>query len=441
MSPTPQALLGDLLWFVDDPAESDEACEFIPSGLVLIEDGHISATGRADQLLHTLPADTQVHDHRGCLITPGFIDTHVHYPQCEIIASYGTRLLEWLETYTFPGEAKFSDAEHARTTTEFFLNELIRNGTTTALVFGTVHPQSVDQFFTEARKRNLRMICGKVMMDRNAPDGLLDTAQSSYEESLELFKRWHGQSRLGYAITPRFAPTSTDEQLQLAGQLKTEFPDAYVHTHLAENPEECRWVKELFPQCRDYVDVYDHFGLLGSRSIFAHAIHLQDREWERLAATRSSVAHCPTSNLFIGSGLFNLKKACEFGVSVGVGTDVGGGDSFSILRTLNEAYKIQQLQEHSLSPLRALYLATLGGARALDLDRQIGTFGVGAEADIVVLNPSATPLLTMRTASCKSLEELLFALVMLGDDRTISHTYVMGQEQKSGLNTQTILHD
>jgi len=441
MSTTPVALLGDLLWFHDDPIYGETAYEHIEDGLLLIENGHISATGPAQHLRTRLPKNTQVHDHSGSLIVPGFIDTHVHYPQCEIIASHGTQLLEWLNTYTFPAEMKFSDASHATSVAHFFLDELLRNGTTTALVFGTVHPESVDSFFTAAQKRNLRMICGKVMMDRHAPTPLCDTALGSYTESLDLLTRWHGKARLGYAITPRFAPTSSSEQLHYAGRLKAEYPDVHLHTHLAENQQECDWVGELFPQHRDYVDVYEHHGLLGPRSVFAHGIHLNDREWQRLAATGSAIAHCPTSNLFIGSGLFNLQKACEYGVKVGAGTDIGGGDSFSLLRTLNEAYKVQQLQGFTLEPLRALFMATLGGARALDLEDKIGSFAIGSEADVVVLNSQATPLMSQRTQHCTSLVEKVFLLLMLGDDRTISHTYIMGEEKKSALNTETILHD
>lgn len=449
--PVSVAILGDLLDFTHEPVkpaansglqadptretfeEHDSGLRFVKDGLLLIEDGHITARGTQASLERSLPPDTQVIDHRKQLVLPGFIDTHVHYPQCEVIASYGTQLLDWLNTYTFPAEARFNDEQHAAATARFFLDELMRNGTTTALVFGTVHAESVDAFFSEAQLRGLRMICGKVLMDRNAPDNLTDTPLSGYEDSLGLINRWHNKNRLGYAITPRFAPTSSNEQLAFAGRLKAECSDVHVHTHLSENNAECEWVSSLFPERKNYLDVYDHHGLLGRRSVFAHCIHLDEHEWRRLAATGSNIAHCPTSNLFIGSGLFNLNAASEYGVRVGLATDVGGGDSFSMLRTINEAYKIQQLRGNSLSPLKSLYLATLGGAKALDLDSKLGNFDIDKEADFIVLNESATPLMAMRRAGCNTLAERLFTLTMLGDDRCVSHTYIQGNEVKAGL--------
>jgi guanine deaminase len=403
-----------------------ESYEYFEDGLLLIENGYVKALGEADTLLKSLPEDITITDHPNALITPGFVDTHVHYPQCEIIASYGEQLLEWLETYTFPAEQKFSDPEYAATVANFFLDQLLSNGTTTALVFGTVHPQSVDAFFHEAQKRNLRMICGKVMMDRNAPDELLDTPESSYQQSSDLINKWHNTDRLGYAVTPRFAPTSTPRQLEMAERLLQEFPDVHFQTHLSENEKECEWVKELFPERENYLDVYDHYNLLGKRSVFAHGIHLQEQEWQRLAETDSALSFCPRSNLFIGSGLFQLHKARQHNIKIGLGTDVGGGDSFSILQTINEAYKTQQLQGNSLSAFESLYLATLGGAKALDLDDKIGNFEIGKEADFVVLDYQATELIKFKIGHCNSLEERLFSLMMLGDDRTIKSTYIMG---------------
>lgn len=433
MNNTPVAITGNFLSFQEDPATTTDSYTYVADGMLVIEDGHISGLGPAAKLQTTLHPETLILDHSDSLIIPGFVDTHVHYPQCEIIASYGKQLIEWLSTYTFPAEAKFNDASYAEETANFFLDQLISNGTTTALVFGTVHPQSVDAFFAATHKRNMRMICGKVMMDRNAPDTICDTPESAYTDSRALIEQWHDRDRLGYAITPRFAPTSSNAQLEYAGMLKSEFPDVHVHTHLSENQQECEWVQSLFPERKNYVDVYDHYGLTGSRSVFAHSIHLSQEEWETLATTNSSLAHCPTSNLFIGSGLFNLTAPDKYQVPVGIGTDIGGGDSFSILRSLNEAYKIQQLQGHSLSPFRSLYLATLGGARALDLDSYIGNFDVGKEADLAVLNPEATPLMAMRNKHCHDLESLLFMLLMLGDDRAVSHTYILGVERKQGL--------
>lgn len=438
MSQGPKAYLGDILHFFGAPdatAINGEHTEFITDGMLVTEDGHVTAVGKANDLKASLHPDTSIIDHRQRLIVPGFVDTHVHYPQCEVIASHGAQLIDWLENYTYPAESKFQSKSHASAQASFFLDELLRNGTTTALVFGTVHPESVDAFFQEAESRKLRMICGKVMMDRNAPDNLRDTPESSYQDSRALIEKWHDKGRLGYAVTPRFAPTSSPEQLSYAGQLLNEYPEVHLHTHLSENKEECAWVAKLYPDCKNYLDVYDRFNLLGRQSVFAHAIHLSTSEWQRLAHTQSNVAHCPTSNLFIGSGLFNLQKANSHDVRVGFGTDIGGGDSFSLLRVINEAYKIQQLQNYSLDPLQALYHATLGGAEVLNLHNRIGNFEKGKEADFIVLDHTSTALVANRTKTASSLEEKLFALMMLGDDRTVSHTYVMGEERKNALTT------
>ena len=425
---------GEILHLLGDPAkDGKDAIVHFEDGLMLVENGYIANIGPADQLMHKLPKHCEIRVHGNGLMVPGFIDCHVHYPQCEIIAAYGTQLLQWLETHTFPAESSFSDPVHANNIAQFFIDELIRNGTTTALVFATVHPESVDAFFQQAEAKNMRMISGKVMMDRHAPDYLLDTPESSYQDSLALIKRWHNKGRLGYAVTPRFAPTSSSAQLHAAGRLLTEFPDLHLHTHISENKDECKWVDELFPQCNGYLDVYDHHGLLGRRSVFAHGIHLSPNEWQRMATTASNIAHCPLSNLFIGSGLFDYQSAQQYGVGVGLGTDVGGGDSFSILRTVNEAYKVQQLQGNNLSPFQSFYLSTLGGAKALDLHHHIGNFEVGKEADFVVLDYAATPLLQLRINSCKDLSQKLFVLQMLGDDRAIKETWVMGRQLKPSL--------
>jgi guanine deaminase len=424
---------GEILHCLEDPGSGDdEAWEYLEDGILIVEDGHVSRCGPAADVIIDIrksSTDIEILEHPNGLIIPGMIDTHIHFPQCEIIASYGTQLIEWLEAYTFPIEMGFSDSQKSHRIAKFFLGELLRNGTTTALVFGTVHSQSVDAFFEEARNRNQRMICGKVMMDRHAPDGLCDTPESSYNQSADLIKRWHGKDRLGYAVTPRFAPTSTSEQLTMAGKLLEQYPDVHLHTHLSENVRECQWVKELFPRCRDYLDVYDSHGLLGRRSVFAHGIHLCEREWKRMAHTGSNLSFCPTSNLFIGSGLFDLNSADKYGVRVGLGTDIGGGDSFSILRTINEAYKVQQLKGNNLAPMRSFYLATLGGARALDLDSSIGNFEIGKEADFVVLDYASTPLIEMRCVESQSIREKLFVLEMLGDDRAVRETWVMGKCQ------------
>ncbi|MEM1188096.1 MAG: guanine deaminase [Pseudomonadota bacterium] len=419
---------GALLHFLDDPATAGEdSYAYFPNGALLVEDGRIRAAGAADSVQAQAPAGTAVVEHADALLIPGFIDTHVHYPQLDIVGAHGEQLLEWLERYVFPTEAKFGDYAYARTVAERFLTELLRNGTTTALVFGTVHPESVDAFFDAAQARDLRMIAGKVMMDRNAPAYLCDDTESAYRDSRRLIERWHGKGRASYAITPRFAPTSSREQLAAAGRLLNEFPGVYLHTHMSENVNEVSWVRELFPHTDHYLHSYDEAGLLGRRSVFAHCIHLSDAEWQRMAATGCGAAFCPTSNLFLGSGLFPLSEAERFGVEVGLGTDIGAGTSLSLLKTIDEAYKVQQLRGTSLSPLKSFYLATLGGARVLDLEDCLGNFLPGKEADFVVLDLAATPLLANRLAHCENLFETLFVLSTLGDDRCIRETWVLGE--------------
>ena len=367
-------------------------------------------------------------DHTGRLILPGFVDCHVHCPQLDIIAADGSRLLEWLERHAYPEEMKFADRAHAAAVAAAFLDELLRRGTTTALVFATVHPQSVDALFEAARARNMRLIAGKVLMDRNCPAALTDDAATGYSDSRRLIERWHGVGRLGYAITPRFAITSSDAQLEAAGRLAAEFPDVWIHTHLAENADEIAEVARLFPERRGYLDVYRHHGLLRERAVFAHCLHLDRPELDALAAGHGAAAFCPTSNLFLGSGLFDLRAATAAGVRVGLATDVGGGTSLSMLTTIGEAYKVLKLRDQPLPAARAVYLATLGAARALGLGDRIGSFEPGKEADFVVLDPAATPLTARRTAGAASIAELIFALAYLGDDRHVAATYVAGEE-------------
>jgi guanine deaminase len=420
---------GGLLHFLADPAKValQDSYQYIEDGLLIIKDGLVEQVGEAKALLNTLDNDVDVIHYENGLIIPGFIDTHVHYPQTEMIASYGEQLLEWLENYTFPFERQFSDLEHGKRVAEFFLTQLLEAGTTTALVFGTVHKESVDAFFTIAQQKKLRMICGKVLMDQNCPDYLSDTAQSGYDDSKALIEKWHNTDRLQYAITPRFAPTCSTEQLNKAGQLLAENPSVYLHTHLSENKSEIAWVEELFPDSDGYLDVYDKSNLLSRRSVFAHGVHLHDSECQRLSETDSAVAFCPSSNLFLGSGLFNLQQVEKFDVNVGLGSDIGAGTTFSMLSTINEGYKTQQLRGDKLSPFKSMFLATLGGAIALDLEGTIGNFVKGAEADFIVLDYHATPLMDRRMQHCKTLSEKLFILSMLGDERHVKATHIMGE--------------
>lgn len=418
-----------ILHCVADPSVVgyESAFEYFEDGLIVIQDGHISALGHFSELSDQLSSDLAIEHHPDALIIPGFIDTHIHYPQSDMIASYGEQLLDWLNNYTFPEERKFADKDYASKVANRFLTELLRNGTTTALVFGTVHKVSVEAFFEAAEARQLRMICGKVLMDRNAPDYLTDTPETGYQESKELIEAWHNKGRLHYAITPRFAPTSTPEQLTQAGKLLGEYDDVYMHTHLSENVKECEWVQALFPESKNYLDVYDQHDLLSERSVFAHGIHLCEQEYQRLSETGSAIAFCPTSNLFLGSGLFDLSKAELHQVNVGMGTDVGGGTSFSMFSTLNEAYKVIQMQGKNLDPMKAFYLATLGGAKALRLENKVGNLAIGSEADFVILDKKATPLLDTRLSRATSISDILFALMILADDRAVKATYAMGQ--------------
>jgi guanine deaminase len=421
---TVQAYRASLLHFHADPAFAEDAHTWIEDGLLVVEDGRVKAAGDYATLSSTLPAETPVADYRGKIITPGFIDTHLHYPQTDMIASPAPGLLPWLDTYTFPTERQFGDAAHARVTADFFLDELLRNGTTTAMVYCTVHKESVDAFFEASSARKLRMAAGKVLMDRHCPDFLQDTADM--RDSEELIQRWHKKGRSMYAITPRFAPTSTEAQLAATGELARAYPDTYIQTHVSENQDECAWVGELFPQQRSYLGVYEHHGLMRPRAMFGHCIWLDDMDFARMADTGSAISHCPTSNLFLGSGLFDVARADAVRALVSLGTDVGGGTSFSMLQTMNEAYKVARLKGSYLPALRMFYLATLGAARSMQLEGTIGNFVPGAEADFIVLDPRATPLLERRTSHCTTLEETLFALALLGDDRVIRATYAAG---------------
>ena len=430
-----QGIRSAFLDFVDDPfyAVDVDSVRYISDGLLVVENGVIVDFGSYQDLQNNY-TDIRITAYPNNLVMPGFIDTHIHYSQYEIIAAYGEQLLEWLNKYIFPTEEKFKDKTHAKKIASLFLDELLKHGTTTALVFATVHTESVEAFFEGALSRNLRMICGKVLMDRNAPSALTDTIKTAYEDSKKLIQKWHKKDRLLYAVTPRFAITSTSEQLQIAGKLLQEFPDVYLHTHLSENIKEVQWVAELFPDSLGYLDVYDQAGLVGKKSVFAHGVHLTNAEFKRLSEAKAAISFCPSSNLFLGSGLFKLwqAKSNQHPVKVGLGTDVGAGTSFSLLHTASEAYKVMQLQGESLSAFKALFLATLGGAKALSIEDKLGNFEPGKEADFIVLNLQATPVMATRTQDfpaqlLEDLAEKVFSLMMLGDDRAVQAVYVAGK--------------
>lgn len=427
-----QAFRSSLLHCLSDPGEEslESAYEYFEDGLLIVEDGSIVAAGHARNLLAGLAEDVLLTELPDKLIVPGFVDCHVHFPQLDIIASYGEQLLDWLHRYAYPVEARFADADYAREVADVFVDELLNNGTTTALVFGTVHPHSADAIFEAAEARNMRLIAGKVLMDCHCPDVLKDDADSAYDESKALIERWHGRGRLGYAITPRFALTSSEQQLRAAGKLALEYPDVWIHTHLAENTQEVTQIARQFPSSRSYLDVYDEFGLLRERAVFAHCLHMDDQDRACMASKGGSAAFCPSSNLFLGSGLFDLAAMRAANIRCGLGTDVGGGTSLSLMKTASDAYKVLHLQNHALPPTRALYLATLGAAEALYLDDKIGNFLPGKEADFVVLDPNGTRLTARRAAAAETIEESFFALLTLADDRHVAATYVSGKPLK-----------
>ncbi|WP_395611735.1 guanine deaminase [Allosphingosinicella sp.] len=419
-----KAFRGEILSVPDDPATAGpEAIRHYEDGLLVVEDGVVIACGPyAD--LHETYAEAETEQLTG-LIVPGFVDAHVHYPQIERIASHGEQLMQWLERHIFPAEKAFADRAHADDVVGFFLDELLRHGTTSALVFATVHPGSVDALFEAALQRDMRIISGKVLMDLG-PEGLRDDVASGRADTEALIARWRGRGRLGYAVTPRFVPTSSSEQLADAGALVAAHPNLLMHTHLSENPGEIAFVAERYPDAADYLDVYDRFGLVGPRSVFAHCVHMSDRALGRMAEAGAGIAFCPTSNLFLGSGLFDLAEAGRHRVNIGIGTDIGAGTSLSILQTLGEAYKVCQLRGATLDPFRALHLATVGGARVMGISDKVGGLLPGQEADFVLLNERATPLLARRCAGA-SLHDRLFALQILGDDRAIAGTWLRGR--------------
>lgn len=419
-------LLGQVLSFTGDPfQDGPNAARCESHGAVLVEAGRILDVGPADTLKLRHPQATR-HDYGRALISAGFIDAHVHYPQTAIIASWGKRLIDWLNLYTFPEEMRFADPAYAETIANRYFDLALAHGTTSMCSYATIHPASVDAFFTAAQTRGLRAFAGKTCMDRNAPEGLRDTAQSAYDDSKALLNKWHGVDRLSYVITPRFSPTSTPEQLAAMGALWREYPDCLMQTHLSEQTDEIAWVKDLFPQSRDYLDTYEAQGLLREGAVYGHAIHLTAREKARLAEAGASLVHCPTSNTFIGSGLFDMGLVAK--LRVGLATDTGGGSSFSMLHTMAAAYEVAQLRGQALHPSQLMWLATVGSARALRAEDRIGNIARGMEADLVVLDLASTPAIAQAVTRAEDLWQALFPTIMMGDDRAIRAVWVGGRK-------------
>ena len=424
---TTHLLLGQTLAF-DGNALDDwqAAARHDSAGGVLIDGGRIAAVGPGAALRAAHPA-APVTDYGDALICAGFVDAHMHYPQTPIVASWGKQLIDWLNTYTFPQEMRLADPDYARDVAETTLDLALANGTTTLTSFCTIHPGSVDAWFAAAAARGMAVVGGKTCMDRNAPDGLRDTAQSAYDDSKALLDRWHGTGRATYAITPRFSPTSSPDQLAALGALWAERPDVLMQTHLSEQLPEIAWVRDLYPAARDYLDTYEEHGLLAARGLYGHAIHLEPREVDRLAEVGAAVVHCPTSNTFIGSGLFDMAELAARHIPIGLATDTGGGSSFSMLRTMAAAYEIGQLRGTALHPAQLMWLATEGSARALHLGGAIGHLGPGAMADIAVLDLASTPAIAQRMERAETIWEALFPTIMMGDDRAVRDVWVAGR--------------
>lgn len=426
-----QLFRGEIFYFKTSPLERADAYFYYPDGALVVADGKIVEAGPYEQV-HTRYPDLPIVDYTGKLIMPGFIDSHIHYSQSEIIGMYGHQLLDWLNKYTFPAEQAFASEEHALGIARFFVDELLKNGTTTCMAYATVHPVSVSALFTVASGYNMRMMTGKVLMDRNAPDGLTDTPEQGVDDCHKLIECWHQKGRNQYVITPRFAITSTLAQLKNAARLHAEYPDTYIQTHLSENKTEIESVLSLCPGHKDYLEVYERVGLLTDRSVFGHCVHLSLEEGMRLSACKSVIAHCPTSNMFLGSGLFDMKQANQMGLQTTLGTDVGAGTSFSMFRTMGEAYKVQQLNDYSMPVFESFYKCTLGSARALNLEDKIGSFNPGCEADFIIVDCASTSPQRLRMDYLRrndkwNIENKLFGLQTLGDDRAIVATYLMGR--------------
>lgn len=424
-----QYVRGAVLTFTSDPdGENHPGVEYLEDAVVVIDGAHIQSVVNYSNFLAEGGDGQAVHDVRPGLITPGFIDTHIHYPQMNIIGSYGAQLMEWLERYAFPGELAYADEAYAETQAELFMQRLFQHGTTSALTFTTVHPHVTDALFRAAQKRSARVICGKVLMNRFAPEGLLDVGDGD-DENRALLEKWHGVGRLSYAITPRFAISCSPDQLQAAGDLLAQYPGVYLQSHIAEHPDEIASTLALFPEASDYAEVYERFGLLTDHSVFAHGIHLSEDELARFRASGSRISFCPSSNLFLGSGLLDLQRLDEFDVAMGVGSDVGGGTHFSMLATVADGYKVNQLLGHNWHPLKAFYAITRGGAEALHLADRIGSIAPGFEADLVVLRPPSDTLLAQRLSADQSLTGQLFAYMFLGAEHAVAETWVAGVPQ------------
>ncbi|MCY1708960.1 guanine deaminase [Pannonibacter sp. SL95] len=442
MATSPARLLrGRIVSFLRRPhgADDDGALVHHADGGLLIENGLITAMGPFAEVEAAAPAATPVTDHRPHLLMAGFIDPHLHFPQAQVIASWADQLLDWLNDHTFPAEQKFADLAHGQRIATAFYDALIAHGTTTAVAYCSSHPNSVRAYFGEAEARGMRMLGGKTMMDRNAPPALCDTAQSAYDDSKALMAEWHGRGRALYVITPRFAITSTPAQLEVAGALLSEHPDCHLQTHINENHNEITYTLDLYPGHADYLAIYERYGLLGRKTLLGHCIHMNDRELGVMRETGSVAVFCPTSNLFLGSGLFDKARLEGHGVRTAIATDIGGGTSYSLLRTLDEGYKVLQLQRQRLHPFETFYWATRGNAESLSLEDKIGTLDAGTEADIIVLNPAATPEMALRHETARSLADELFILQTLGDDRAVVETYVAGVGMKGGLSDRNSL--
>lgn len=421
-------LIGQTLTFTGDAlAEGPEAARHSARGGVLVEGGRIAAVGQADDLRRAHP-QARVTDYGQGLISAGFIDAHAHYPQTAMIASWGKRLIDWLNLYTFPEEMRFDDPAYAAGIAGRYFDLILSCGTTSVASYCTIHPGSVEAFFSAAADRGMRVWGGKTCMDRNAPEGLRDTAQSAYDDSKRLLERWHGKGRASYVITPRFSPTSTPEQLDALAALWREHPEVLVQTHLSEQVDEIAWVRSLYPEARDYLDTYEAHGLLGPGTLLGHSIHLEPREIDRIAEVGASVIHCPTSNMFIGSGLFRARALSDRGLRIGLATDTGGGSSFSMLRTMAAAYEVGQLAGTALHPAALWWLATAGSAATLGARDRIGRLAPGLEADLVVIDLASTPAIAQRAAEADDLWGALFPTIMMGDDRAIRDVWVGGRQ-------------